>query len=326
MLKRLILLVVIVSGCSWTQTGADLNARIEKNVRAHFKIPKRIAIEVGPRRPTSAYGEHDQITVTLINAGRRTPYEFLVSKDGNTLLQLARIDISKDPFDAAGRPSRGAAPSDAKVTVVVYDDFQCPYCAQGHRVLMSEILPEYKQTVRIVYKDFPLEQIHPWAIRAAVNANCLFDQKNEAYWDFADYVHASQKEIRGADKEKPVAEQLSTLDRAALSYGNKHSLDMNRMQACVKKQDESAVRASMKYGDETLGVESTPTMFINGERVEGAIPVDELRKVLNAALREAGVTPPEPKPSASQGAGAKPEPAKNAAEGSRATGAPDPKN
>lgn len=320
MLKRLILLVVIASGCHWAQTTTDLNTRIEKNVRAHFKIPKRIAIEVGPRRPNPGFGDHDQITVTLVNGTHRTPYEFLVSKDGNRLIQLASIDIGKDPFDTVGRPSRGASPSQAKVTVLVYDDFQCPYCAQGHKTLMSEILPEYKQNVRVVYKDFPLEQIHPWAIRAAVNANCLFDQKNDAYWDFADYVHASQKEIRGPDKEKPVQEQLESLDRAALSYGSKHGLDMNRLQACVKAQDESAVRASMKYGDETLGIESTPTMFINGERVEGAIPVEELRKVLNAALREAGASPPERQASASKPA----DPAKNA--GGTAAGTRDPKN
>jgi protein-disulfide isomerase len=321
-LKRLILLVVIASGCLWAQTAAELNSRIEKNVRAHFKIPKKIAIEVSPRRPNPSFGDHDQITVTLVNGTRRTPYEFLVSKDGNTLIQLARIDIAKDPFDTAGRPSRGASPSQAKVTVVVYDDFQCPYCAQGYKTLMSEILPEYKQNVRIVYKDFPLEQIHPWAIRAAVNANCLFDQKNEAYWDFADYVHASQKEIRGADKEKPVPAQLATLDGAALSYGSKYGLDMNRLQACVKAQDESTVRASMKYGDETLGIESTPTIFINGERIEGAIPADELRKVLNSALRDAGVTPPERQASTPQA----PDPTKNPGGGTSAAGTREPKN
>lgn len=321
MLKRLILLVFVAFGCLWAQTDSDLNARIEKNVRAHFKIPKRITIEVSPRRADRSYGDYDQITVTLTSASRRTPYEFLVSKDGNTLIQLARIDISKDPFDASGRPSRGAAPNQAKVTVVVYDDFQCPYCAQGHKMLMSEILPEYKQNVRVVYKDFPLEQIHPWAVRAAVNANCLFEQQNDAYWDFADYVHASQKEIRGADKEKPKEEQLATLDRAAVSYGSKHSLDMNRLQTCIKAQDETAVRASMKYGDETLGIESTPTLFVNGERIEGAIPADELRKVINAALRDAGVKPPD----APAVGSTKSDPTRNAAAGS-GVGASDPKN
>ena len=324
MFRRLILLVVFACGCVSAQ-APDLNARIEKNIRAHFKIPKRVGIEVSPRRSNSSYGEYDQITVTLVNASHRTPYEFLLSKDGNTLIQLSRIDVSKDPFDGAGRPSRGASPSDAKVTVVVYDDFQCPYCSQGHKTLMSEILPEYKANVRVVYKDFPLAQIHPWAIRAAVNANCLFEQNNDAYWDYADYVHANQLEVRG--KDKPLPEQFGTLDRAALSYGSKHGLDMAKLEACVRKQDDSAVRASMKYADESLGLESTPTLFINGERVEGAIPADELRKVLDTALRDAGVAPPEHKASA---AGASSAPKQEAAAapggGEKPTKARDPKN
>lgn len=319
MLKYLIPLLFVASGCLGNQ-APDLNQRIEKNVRAQFKIPRQITVEVGPRRPHPSYGDFDQITITLVSQERRTPYEFLLSKDGNTLLRFAPMDISKDPFDASGRPSRGASPADAKVTVVVYDDFQCPYCAQGHKTLMTEILPEYKSNVRVVYKDYPLSQIHPWAIRAAVNANCLFDQKNDAYWDFTDYVHANQREIRGVEKPKPVEEQLTTLDQAALSYGSKHKLDMNRLQGCVKAQDESAVRASMKYAEDALGVESTPTMFINGQRVEGAVPVEELRNVLDAALRDAGATPPDRK-AASKGTAPK-----GREQANPSGGAGDPKN
>jgi protein-disulfide isomerase len=325
-LKRLLLFAFFASSFTWAQQS-DLNTRIEQNIRAHFKIPKRVAIEVGPRRSNASYGNYDQVTITLVSGSHRTPHEFLLSKDGNTLIQLAPIDITKNPFDASGRPSRGASATDAKVTILVYDDFQCPYCAQGHKMLMSEILPEYKQHVRVVYKDFPLAQIHPWAIRAAVDANCLFEQKNEAYWDYADYVHGNQSQIRGGEKEKSLEDQFARLDQAALSYGSKHALDMPRLQACVKAHDETAVRASMKYGDETLGVESTPTLFVNGERVEGAIPAGDLRHVLDAALREAGVPPPEHKPGA---AAAERPTSKSESAGSSGGGKPasahDPKN
>lgn len=326
MRKLAVCLVLITVSYTWAQQQSELNARIEQNIRAHFKVPKRVGIEVGPRRSGTSYGDYDQVTITLLNGSRRTPHEFLLSKDGNTLIQLAPIDISKNPFDVSGRPSRGAAASNAKVTVIVYDDFQCPYCAQGHKTLMSEILPKYKNNVRVVYKDFPLAEIHPWAIRAAVNANCLFDQKNEAYWDYADYVHANQKEIGSSDKEQFPKDALATLDRAALSYGSKHGLDMSRLQTCVKTQDETAVRASMKYGDESLGVESTPTMFVNGERVEGAIPVDELRKVLDAALRDAGVNPPAPMPASAGSGSTKPEQAAGSPGGGNSTSTREPKN
>lgn len=266
---------------------ATLNQRIENTVRAHFKVPARIAVAVSGRKPSNLPG-YDSVTVTLSSSGHTSPHDFLLSKDGNKLAQLNEIDISKDPFAVDGRPTRGA--QDAKVKVVVYDDFQCPYCARGHQTLFSEIFPEYKDKILIVYKDFPLFEIHPWAIHAAVDANCLAAQNNDAYWDFADYVHGHQAEIRG--QERPLADQFSSLDHSAIEYGQKHSADMNRLQACVKAQDESAVRASAKYGEDTLGVDSTPTLFINGAKLDGAVPAEELRKTLNVALLEAGVSAP----------------------------------
>jgi protein-disulfide isomerase len=265
----------------------DLTQRIESNVRARFRVPSRVNVTVGERHPSEFPG-YDAVTVTLSEGQRSSPYEFLLSKDGKTLVQLVHIDISQAPMAVAGRPMRGAP--DAKVTIIVYDDFQCPYCAKGYAMLFSEIFPQYKDKIRVVYKDFPLVEIHPWAIHAAVDANCLFDQSNDAYWDFADYVHGNQQEIRG-DK-RAVDAQLSTLDHSALGYGQKYHLDIARLESCVKTQDEKAVRASMKYGEDSLGIDSTPTLFVNGEKLEGAVPGDEFRKVLDAALREAGVEPP----------------------------------
>lgn len=272
----------------------DLNQRIESNVRARFRVPSRVNVNVGERR-ASEFPGYDAVTVTLSEGQRSVPYEFLLSKDGKTLVQLVHIDISQAPMSVSGRPMRGAP--DAKVTIIVYDDFQCPYCAKGYAMLFSEIFPQYKDKIRIVFKDFPLTEIHPWAIHAAVDANCLFDQSNDAYWDFSDYVHGNQQEIRG-DK-KPLDAQFSTLDHSALGYGQKYHLDAPRLEACVKAQDEKAVRASMKYGEDSLGIDSTPTLFVNGEKLEGAVPGDEFRKVLDAALRESGVEPPA-NPSASK--------------------------
>ena len=86
--------------------STDLRNRIEKNIRAHFKVPNRVQIEVGQTRPSEFTG-YDAVTITLINGEKRNPYEFYVSKDGKTLAQLNKMDVSQDPFDIAGRPSRG---------------------------------------------------------------------------------------------------------------------------------------------------------------------------------------------------------------------------
>ena len=268
--------------------ATDLRHRIEKNVRAHFKVPNRVQIEVSQPRPSELNG-YDAVTVTLISGEKRNPYEFFVSKDGKTLAQLNKLDVSQDPLDVAGRPSRGAA--DAKVTVIVWDDFQCPYCAIGYKTLFSDVLPQYQDRVRVVYKDFPLMEIHPWAVHAAVDANCLFAQSNDAYWDYAGYVHSNQKEIRGADQ--PLEKQLAALDASALDAGKKYKMDLPKLQACVKAQDDKAVQASAKYGEQALGIDATPTIYINGTKLDGAVPADELRSALNNALHEAGVAAPE---------------------------------
>jgi len=136
------------------------------------------------------------------------------------------------------------------------------------------------------------DEIHPWAIHAAVDANCLAAQNGDAYWDFADYLHANQKEI---SSEKTRDGQNAALDKLAIQQGQKHNLDASKLQACVKAQDDSAVRASQREGDK-LGVSATPAMFVNGQKVDGAVPIEEVRAVLDSALRDAGVAPPEHKP------------------------------
>jgi protein-disulfide isomerase len=71
----------------------------------------------------------------------------------------------------------------------------------------------------------------------------------------------------------------------------KHNLDLVKLQSCIKAQDEKSVRASMREGDE-LGVSATPTLFVNGEKIDGAVPPDQLRDVLDRALQQAGVAAP----------------------------------
>ncbi len=108
------------------------------------------------------------------------------------------------------------------------------------------ILKQYGDRVRIVYKDFPLTAIHPWAMHAAVDANCLFDQSNDAYWDFADRVHATQSAIsEGHDIKK----SQGALDKAANEIGADRKLDNAKLNACIAKDDSSRIENSIKEGD-----------------------------------------------------------------------------
>jgi protein-disulfide isomerase len=146
--------------------------------------------------------------------------------------------------------------------------------------------------VTFVYKDYPLTEIHPWAVHAAVDANCLNAQNTDAYWEFADYIHANKHDI---DNEKTLGARLEAIDKVALAQGQKHNLDANKLQACVKAQNEDAVKASMKEGDD-LGVNATPTLFINGQKIDGAVPISEIRAALDNALKDAGQPVPAHEP------------------------------
>lgn len=292
--RSFLVLIAICLGCVAQSMPPDVARKIERQVRSYYSIPSDVNIKVGAIVASKELPGYDEVAVTIDQGnGRQKDYKFLVSHDRNTMLRLIKFDLSKDPYqelmnkiDLTGRPVRGN--KNAKVVVVNYDDFECPYCARMHQLLFPEILKEYGDRVAFVYKDYPLAEIHPWAIHAAVDANCLAAQSPDAYWDFADDIHANKQQV---DQEKGSAARFDAVDRITLLQGQKHGLDAHKLQACVKAQNEDAVRASMREADD-IGVNATPTMFINGQKIDGLVPVSELRAALNSALRDAGQSVP----------------------------------
>lgn len=265
----------------------EISRRIENEIRSRYSVPPQITISMAAPKAGTMAG-YDDLVVTFSGGTHTTNHTFMVSKDRKTLAHLETIDISQDlmsKIDVKGRPVKGNP--NAKVTIVNYDDFQCPFCSRMHSELFDTVFKDYSDKVRIIYKDYPLLEIHPWAMHAALAGNCLGEQNSQAYWDFADYVHGNQKLVAGKSR----TEAFANIDNAAMDQAQKHNLDQQKLQACVQKQDESAVRASMAEGDK-LGVDSTPTLFINGERFTGVLPEQELRAVLNRALAENGQQPP----------------------------------
>ena len=299
-LRRLaVLLLLFCAGCSAQSKSpvpADVAQKVQRQVRSYFNIPPDVDVKLGPLTP-SEFPNYDNLTVTLSHGGKSQAVDFILSKDGKSLIRITKMDLTKDPYadtmkkiDVAGRPVRGNP--DAKVTIVNYDDFECPFCSRMHSTLMSEILPQYGDKIRIIYKDYPLP-MHPWAVHAANDANCLAKESGKSYWEFADYVHANQHTISGAQKD--VQQAFGELDRLTLDIGKKNGADANRLQACVKAQAEGAVKSSMAEAD-SVGVNATPTMFVNGERLEGAMDTDQVRTALDQQLLAAGVKPPAPAP------------------------------
>ena len=300
--RSLFVLLLVCLGCVAQSTPPDVARKVEHQVRAFYNVPAEVKVTVGAITPGGDLPGYDTVAVTLDGQGKQKEYKFLLSKDRNTMLRVTKFDLTKDAFtelmskiDVAGRPTRGA--KNAKVVVVNFDDFECPFCARMHQTLFPDALKEYGDRVTFIYKDDPLTEIHPWALHAAVDANCLAAQNNDAYWDFADYIHANKKEVDG---EKTPSGRFDAVDKMAMLEGQKHNLDAGKLQSCVKAQNEDAVRASMKEADD-LGINGTPALFINGQRIDGAVSIAEVRAALDTALRDAGEpvpqhVPPAPEP------------------------------
>jgi len=292
--RSFLLLLVVCLGCVAQSAPPDLARKIERQVRSYYKIPPEANVLVGAPSASSEFPNYNSVVVTIDSGEKKQDLTFVVSKDGSALVRTIKFDLNKDPYaekmskvDLNGRPTRGAKAS--KVVVVNYDDFECPFCSRMHQTLFTQIFKEYGDRVTFIYKDYPLVEIHPWATHAAVDANCLAAQSSDAYWDFADYIHANQHEV---SNEKTPGARLEALDKLTMLQGQKHNLDVAKLQSCVKAQDESAVKASMKEGD-AIGVEATPTLFIGGQEIDGAVSIAELRAALDRALKDANLPVPE---------------------------------
>ncbi len=290
------------------QTGDPLPLpvahRVEILIRNKAQLPPASTINIGPVAASEFPGFHTiNVTVTADDKSSH-PIKFLLSDDGRTVAQF--YDISSNPrtlVSAADRPARGG-PTSAPVVFVNFDDLECPYCGRFHDTLFPAITQRYGDKVHIVYRDFPLSDIHPWAMRAAVDVNCLGAQSPAGYWNLVDYIHHNADNI-GADPNakpedaKPGAPR-HTLDRAnaqldklTRDQGALQKVDAAKLDACIARQDTSAITASEQLGT-NLNIASTPTYFINGEKYEGALPIDYIFGQIDNALRAEGVTPPPP--------------------------------
>ena len=154
------LCAVAVAQSSVPPLSPDVADRVQRQVRAYFNMPPDVTITLG-KPAASEFPNYDSLPVTMSKQDKSQTVDFLISTDGKTLIRIMKMDLTKDVYaetmnkiKLADRPVRGNP--DAKVTIVNFDDFECPFCARMHSTLMSEILPQYSDKVKIIYKDYPL--------------------------------------------------------------------------------------------------------------------------------------------------------------------------
>jgi len=166
---------------------------------------------------------------------------------------------------AAEGPSKG--PKEAKVTVIEFSDFQCPYCSKG-RAVMDQVVAKYGNKIRLVFRDFPLD-FHDKAQKAAEAGQCANDQGK--FWAMHDWMFDNQQNL-----------DVEALKGAAKTLG----MDSAKFDACLTSgQHAAAVKKNIKEGQE-VGVKGTPAFFVNGVFLSGAQPLDKFSAEIDRALAE----------------------------------------
>jgi protein-disulfide isomerase len=180
------------------------------------------------------------------------------------MFEAPRANVTVQPTD----PAVGAA--SAPVTIVEFSDFQCPFCQRAAPTL-KQVRDKYGDKVRVVWKDFPLTQIHPQAFKAAEAGRCAAAQGK--FWEFHDRMFGNQQAL-----------QPEALKQYAADMG----LDAAKFGQCLdSSQFAEAVRDGVAAGQK-LGVNSTPTLYINGRALQGAQPLEAFSAIIDEELARAG--------------------------------------
>jgi len=157
---------------------------------------------------------------------------------------------------------------EAPITVVEFSDFQCPYCEKFHPS-MQQITKEYPEKVRWVYKHFPLSSIHPHALSTALASECAGEQGK--FWEFADKLFENSSNL-GDGLYKEIASELG--------------LNIENFNECLSSEKYAEkIKADYQEGVR-LGVRGTPTSFINGRIIPGALPYESLKIAVETLLSE----------------------------------------
>jgi protein-disulfide isomerase len=259
--------------------------QMETFVRHLLAVIPEVAVKIDDPKP-SMVPNLLQMDVHFTYNGRSQDETFFVTKDGKDVIRGFVYDVAQNPFKPELdklktdlSPSMGAA--GASVSLVVFSDFQCPNCKQEEETLRQSLPSTFPTQVRVYFKDFPLEQIHPWAKAAAIAGRCVFHQNPAKFWEYHDWIYGKQSDIT-----------VENLKDQVLSFAtNAKDLDTLQLGRCMDtKATEAEVNASIAEARE-LKVDATPTMFLNGRRLVGNYPWPNLEQIINGELNYQKTTP-----------------------------------
>jgi len=228
--------------------------------KSHFySVLVLLSFAVGVLVGYVAWGRNTVTAAAPAGAAAQQPSGAVAEAPVAPQAEYVRYDI---PIE--GYPSLG--PDDAKIVVVEFSDFQCPYCRRFHQETYQALLDAYPGQIRFVYRNLPLTSIHPNAMGAAVASLCANDQNG--FWDYHDKLFSSE----------------SLGEEVYVQYATDLGLDVDAFTACLSSgEHDTFIQEDMDYSL-GIGVQSTPTFFINGLAIVGAQPLSNFQQLIDKEL------------------------------------------
>jgi len=278
-----LLLAILAAGCGGVSADRcpPLNeaqrARLQRYVQQKYELPVLPELAETPVDDSGCYRE-----LQFSSAGRRRPSHIkLYLSPDLRFLSEELFDSTVDPHEEERRkeealrsglsdgdyPAKG--PRDAAVTLTLFSDFQCPYCADAAHMLAADILPAESARVRLVFRHFPLD-FHKWARRAAEATACAQQQGDDYFWSLHDFLFENQGDLTPANLDQKLAGRASSLA----------GFDQEAYRNCLANgAGRARVDQDVAFG-RSIGVSGTPTLFVNTHRLKGAGSLVQIRTLI----------------------------------------------
>jgi protein-disulfide isomerase len=285
--------IVLFAISAWAQTGAPAaspstkssfdKAAFEASIRYYEALVPDIAVKIGDPRPAPSLPGFSEVPVHLSYGKDSKDEAFYLSSDGQTVIPaesgtVPAFRLGGNPFQLnldklvlTDQPSFG--PANAPITIVEFGDLECPSCKAEAPVLRNLLPMFYPDKVRVVFKDFPLESIHPWARAASDAARCVYRQNPQAFWKVYDWFYETQEEITP-----------ETLTSKILEWAGKNGIDAVQLGRCIETKASDPDVAKNLAEAHALNLKGTPTLFINGRKSSG-VDFQTLQQIIEIELK-----------------------------------------
>jgi protein-disulfide isomerase len=275
--SRFLVLGGVVLGAGLAAAAGE--EQLIKYYRKKSNVPPAATVTVTGLKDSAVKGLKEG-TLEIGQGPQTRKVPFVASADMKYAVFAGLEDVTSDPskavmakIDLKGEPAKG--PATAKVTIVEYSDFQCPFCTRGYNTIEKQVLKEYGDKVRFYYKHYPLA-FHNWAETSAVGAECAKEQKPDAYWKLYSMYFENQQQVKPENiKEK------------SLEWLKDTGVDAAKWTECFdNKKTLAKVKAQMAEG-QAVGVQGTPGFIINGRLLSGAQPFESFKAIIDDELASA---------------------------------------